>query len=178
MEGKWLKISDGTWVLVDDEDYPRLQQFHWYRGGKNLTIMRSAGGGRQMMTLGRDVMGVWPNERLHVRRKIKIDDFRKTNLEVEIPRDRGKMPRGVHWHIYSLTFRVAFQFAKKRFERKGFKSIDEAVAWRDKAIAEAVRRFPDWPPLRNGETRGIHEPISLAERQWRAIFKFEESARA
>ncbi len=167
----YLTVNDGTKVRVDPEQLEELNQFRWSRSSKGTTIMRSAGGGKQMMTLGRHIMGLWPSERLQVKRiDARQEDYRKENLEVVLLRERGKMPKHISWHTYSLSFRVKFQLAKTKYEHKGFKTIEEAVKARDRLIERALLEHPDWPPSRVGERRGRKpEPRSLAERLWRTL---------
>ena len=167
----YLRLVNGEEVIVDRMLVDDLRRFKWNRSSKGTSIMRSAGGGRQMITLGRYIMGVWPSERLRVKRKDSSrEDYRRENLEVVEVRERGKMPKCVTWRVQELAFCVKFQFAKTVYEKKGFKTLEAAVKARDSMLKLVLEKNPDWPPSRNGERRGTRpEPRSLAERLWQTL---------
>lgn len=143
----WFEISPGDRVRVDEEDAKRLREFHWFRA-ENGSITRAGGTYGARITLARTVMEVW-DETKRVDRKEKIEDYRKSNLEMVENRAKIEgLPKNISRH--KRKFRVSFKHGGKLFEKKGIATLGEAETLLAELRSEA---FMEKGPAKRGGAR-------------------------
>lgn len=146
---KSIPLSKGQIAMIDDEDYERVSEFKWYalwnKDTQSYYAARSAGGriNKHIEYLHRFIMQT-PKGMICDHRNHNTLDDRKSNLRNCTPAQSSlntrMSTRNTTGHrcitLRRNKYRVVIKADTKTIFDRVFPTLDEAIVFRDKAIAK------------------------------------------
>lgn len=91
---KEIELKNGGCVIVDDEDYPALSQYQWFRAGRDKRyVIRMDEDGKKWILIARVVSGAQKGQYIAWRNGNSLD-CRKENIFVGTPSQAKNVARG------------------------------------------------------------------------------------
>lgn len=146
---KEIKLTQNQIAIVDDEEFDKTEQFHWWAGKTNNTYyalrVETKSGKRNVVLMHRFILGLKNNDKRFVDHiNHNTLDNRLSNLRIctnsENQRNTFKRKgnatskyKGVEWLTTQKCWRARFQHNKKRVHVGHFNhELDAALAYNQK----------------------------------------------
>lgn len=114
-----IKLTQGKWATVDDEDYERLSKYAWHveKSGYAARVAKKSDGKKGMVYMQQDILRVPPNTWIGRVRNDRRRNNRKSNLRVS-----------------NASFSQANRLRQKN-NTTGFKGVEKLkVKWRAQIV--------------------------------------------
>ncbi len=147
---KKIKLTQGQYALVDDEDFERVSQFKWYADwAKNIksfyarTSIKKENGKQADMKMHRFIMSCSRDKEIdhknhntldNQKLNLRICTYRQNHMNRRSNRGTSSEYKGVCWHIPSKKWRARIMYNGEHISLGLYKNeIDAAIAYNRKA---------------------------------------------